>query len=410
MTEQPLIYEVALTIAPEAAPDCDAWLPEHVRAMLAIPGFDAADIHRLPDDAEGRARRLVRYRVRGMTELESYLHTHAPRMRAEGVARFGAKLAAARRVLAEPEALPAGAEPLASFTTPLCANCGARLTGRFCSACGQEDRTWLVSLGHLLHEFAGDLFNFDSRLWRSLWPLVARPGFLTVEYVAGRRMRYIPPVRLYLFVSLLFFALMATSAMLGSDGSRGMLAEERPVAASRQTKADSPVQLDIRLGEAEEGWLYDVTSRAGRRLEALGDDRAAWTVFLEQAIDNLPLMMFVLLPVYALFLKLLYLRSGRYYVEHLIFALHVHAFLFLAGACVIGWLLVLDLFGYEPAVPALLVAAFWLYLILYPWFAMRRVYGQGWFKTTLKYGLLGMAYCVTLMFGLVGVFIGTLAA
>jgi hypothetical protein len=99
-----------------------------------------------------------------------------------------------------------------------CANCNALLSGRYCSSCGQRADTQAHSLGHFLGEATELLTHADSRVWATLWPLLARPGFLTREYFSGRRARYLQPFRLYLIMSVLFFVL---SAVLGSGRSSG---------------------------------------------------------------------------------------------------------------------------------------------------------------------------------------------
>src|SRR5690606_2025869 len=90
------------------------------------------------------------------------------------------------------------------------------VAGRFCAHCGQEDRTFVLSLGELVYDFVGDTFNYDSRFFRTLWPLLFRPGVLTAEYLRGRRQLFLPPVRMYIFISLVFFftAALATDAAI----------------------------------------------------------------------------------------------------------------------------------------------------------------------------------------------------
>ncbi len=92
-----------------------------------------------------------------------------------------------------------------------CKNCGTRLAGRFCHTCGQQDRDLSLPFRTLLAEGFGELFAFDSRLLRTLKPLILRPGMLTTEFMLGRRARYVPPFRLYLFISILMFVMIGLS-------------------------------------------------------------------------------------------------------------------------------------------------------------------------------------------------------
>jgi len=88
---------------------------------------------------------------------------------------------------------------------PNCLNCGTELRGQYCGNCGQRARGRLISLWELLQDAFGDLFEIDSRLWRTLVPLLIRPGRLTLDYLEGRRARYMPPFRMYLVLSVVFF-------------------------------------------------------------------------------------------------------------------------------------------------------------------------------------------------------------
>src|SRR5215469_6728606 len=93
----------------------------------------------------------------------------------------------------------------ATGTTARCDNCGAAVTGRYCAACGQRLEPPLHTLWHFIAVTTEDLTHTDSRLWRTLGALLCRPGYLTREFLAGRRARYLPPVRLYLVISVVFF-------------------------------------------------------------------------------------------------------------------------------------------------------------------------------------------------------------
>src|SRR5580765_1962139 len=106
-----------------------------------------------------------------------------------------------------------------------CANCGTPLAGRYCSTCGQRADVHAHSVGHFLHEFAEALTHADSRVWATLVSLLQRPGFLTREYFAGRRARYLEPLRVYLFMSVLFLLL---SAWLGGEGSHLKVQVDQP--------------------------------------------------------------------------------------------------------------------------------------------------------------------------------------
>src|SRR5579883_640995 len=129
-------------------------------------------------------------------------------MRNTAAAESGSAMAAGLTAPSSPIAADASAAATAA-PHPRCANCGAAITDNYCGACGQRHVHALHSIGHFLRESAEDLTHADSRLWRTIVPLLIRPGFLTREFLAGRRVRYLPPVRLYLVLSVLFFLIAA---------------------------------------------------------------------------------------------------------------------------------------------------------------------------------------------------------
>ena len=219
-----VLYEVNLDADAAIAGPFDTWLRDHIADVLQFDGFLSAEI--LEDDTapEDRIRRIVQYRLRNQAALDAYLREHAPRMRAQGVEKFGERYTAERRVLAHREEFIRGA-----FSTENCLNCGEVLRGQHCSHCGQRAKVRVLSLGTLLRDLLGDITNFDSRIWRTLKPLAFSPGTLTVEYLRGRRTHYSPPFRMYLILSVAFFLLTTVSGgpgdvlnfEVGNDGSGG---------------------------------------------------------------------------------------------------------------------------------------------------------------------------------------------
>lgn len=444
----PVIYEVTLEVDPAVVVAFDTWLEGHLRRVLEREGFESGHVYKSDEPvADGWQRRVVQYRVRSAADLERYLEHDAPALRAEGLEKWGDRFRAARRVLSPSSELATPSASKGGDTVTECPNCGSLDIQKFCAVCGQDNRVSVVAFPRLFADFMTDLFNFDSRLFGSLWPLLARPGLMTKEYLAGRRARFIPPVRMYLFLSLFFFGVIAVlvpdEVKFDDDAERearqdvaAEVAAERaavpasaPAAAPTTAPADPSVppgqrkvaggtgwgiHVDdgterVELTDADSGWLKAAEDRATHNLQKLQDDPEYRGQLLRRGIGNLPLMMFLLLPIYALFLKLLYVRSGRYFVEHLIYSLHLHSFVFLTLGAMFAWFGILDAFGYAPAVHGLVVAGWWTYFVLYPWLAMKRVYGQGWIKTSLKYLILGFTYVVLLSFGLVFAVILTLS-
>lgn len=291
-----------------------------------------------------------------------------------------------------------------------CRNCGALLHGNYCSECGQPARLRALSFWRLLMELIEDIWDIDSKAWRSLWPLMFSPGRLTNEYIAGRRARYVAPLRLYLTASVLFFVVAAlTDNNLRVSWGDAEAERARIEAAGEEEMANVIIAqeggCDTILEDVEAEWLkrwrdqavtacHKVTADSGQSLE-------------RAAVDNIPIMMVIFIPVLALLMKLLYPLSGRYYVEHLIFYLHYHAFGFFMLTLLIFIYESGSLVGWSDTVWRIFSIVFSGYMAIYLFIAMRRVYAQGWFATSIKYFVLFMAYVVGLSLSLTGVVLYT---
>jgi hypothetical protein len=490
-----IIYEVNLEADAAIEAAFDTWLRDHIADMLQLPGFRAAEILGDRSAPSGRIRRTVQYRLADQASLDTYLAVHAPRMRARGAELFGDRYAADRRILAHREDFISGA-----VSTENCLNCGEVLTGQHCSHCGQRATVQVISLWGLIKDFLGDVFDWDSRIWRTLRPLAFRPGLLTQEFLRGRRAHYTPPFRMYLILSVVFF-LMASifdpgkdiAFNLGDGGasltidddqanpdptsarveSAGRLPVEAPPKKMRDPAEPRPPPLDVPAPDPEDAAAAQaersVDSARGKLIENIvrrlpEGERAAVRAELDRELaevspaqlaraqevladpcneenfridvgalekyeprlrlacnkivsdtqsfgralwENLPKMMFIFLPLIALVMAVLYLGSGRYYVEHLLFFLHYHAFFFLAGIMV----LLLDrlgaattgaVSGFFGSAEQLVIFALVFYVPIYLFLAMRRVYGQGRFWTATKFSTLVIAYLVCLVLTGVG--------
>ena len=293
----------------------------------------------------------------------------------------------------------------------VCRNCEAPLAGPFCAQCGQEARPRILPFPRFAAETLRDFSSLDTRLFRTLWALIRRPGFLTNEYVAGRRVRYMPPLRFYLLASFLFFFLV-TLIRLDFSGFQLLdpppeeLAEEQTTApadsaevmsAAERAAADSLAQQQA--ARRDSSITYDLAYRFGHRLGRAGKKASEnQTAFETSLLNRLPPLIFLMLPVFAFLLKTLYLNHRTYYAQHFIFALHLHAFAFL----VMLVLFLVDALGLSlqigtPESPRNLIGPiFLLVLNVYLFLAMRRVYRQGRGKTLLKQFLLMAAYLLVL--------------
>jgi Protein of unknown function (DUF3667) len=289
-----------------------------------------------------------------------------------------------------------------------CANCGASVSGEYCSTCGQRMEQSMHSLTFFLGEALEDLTHADSRLWRTLISLFARPGFLTVEFLRGRRARYLPPVRLYLVLSVAFFLLASLTPSVGvlvvstdNDGNRtSVKSESLNQALNGLSKPnETPEQRAERICASPDATDFltrylSLEQRQSMCRRVLFDSGASLSAAV---VHNVPRALFVFLPLIALVMKLLYRHPRRYYVEHLLFLLNNHSFVFLLfGLFLLARYLPLG------SVRAALFPLAMLYCLWYLYRAMRRVYGQSPLLTVVKYGALALTYVVSafMMLGL----------
>ncbi|MBS0327277.1 MAG: DUF3667 domain-containing protein [Proteobacteria bacterium] len=288
-----------------------------------------------------------------------------------------------------------------------CANCGAAAPGAYCPSCGQETRIELPTVRAFMRDAAGRYVALDGRTVRTLRDLMFRPGFLTREYLAGRRRRYIRPGRLFLVLSLAMFAVLrlgnhdpSIEMIRGDDvavpGSTASPQRQAPARRGFDINSD----LDIDLGAPRSGWLaplyrdidrYNALTQAEKRRQiSTGLFR-----FGQYAV-------IALLPVFALLLKFAYAgRARRYpgrphrYAAHLVFSAYVHAFMFALAmlyAVAPGWL----------RLPLFLWACF------YALVSMKKVYGGRWSGVIGRAALVSALHFAVLIVVLVGTLIAAI--
>jgi hypothetical protein len=326
---------------------------------------------------------------------------------------------------------------------PACANCGTALNGPFCSNCGQKASDFHRPFWWIAGEFLDAVFGYDSRTFRTIWLLFAEPGEFTRRYNAGQRASLLPPFRLFLIATVVFFvtlqltglAMVAfkTRTMAVSDlppeavesikkndeGARLTIENEGKIsvvtmelfvpahAATKEAAAQShqsvasvqqALAAESKAAKPDEaGWLKWIEAKAKRIGE--GYERAfADPLKLNGPLNTwLPRLMLVLVPIFALLLAVMHWWPRVFLVEHLIFSIHIHTVLFVALSLVALTAAIIGSSGF--------IWAVWVLLIIYLWMAMYRVYGRSWWLTTLKAGALIMVYSIVLMAGLATIFL-----
>jgi hypothetical protein len=286
-----------------------------------------------------------------------------------------------------------------------CLNCGAPLEGKFCAGCGQRDIPPYPSVRELASDAVSEFSGWDGRLWATVRALVQRPGLLTREFLAGRRASYISPVRLYLSASVLYFLIAANAPNLRLESGETLGLQIKATAGDSVTTATS--SRARRIGNLASGSLESGEAATPEEREAALRDIAAapplMRPFLRRAIldpggfrrglvETMPKMLFVLLPLFAGIVAIFF--RGRKYPEHLYFAIHLHAFVFLA-------LSVIALIRFT-GIPLLAAAAGiigLLWILVYATLAFHRVYGDSIGRTVLKELGIAAIYSVVAFIG-----------
>jgi len=321
-----------------------------------------------------------------------------------------------------------------------CPNCGHRYAGNYCTNCGQSTRELNRPFGEMFKDLMDTLFEFDTRFVRSIKPLLLKPGFLPAEYMAGRRATYYPPFKLFIFISIILFALLEISST--DMISAGILNVNTPSQDSSRVdtlnyvsivpdSSTAPKVIDtvvVRVGDdivyykhILEGDTTDTRGEIIQSLKAVSDTlppekwlrkklvngmatllenpEYSWNVFLKRVSQSL----FLLLPIFALLLKLFYIRSRRFYIQHFIFSIYFHCFAFF----VILFVLLVSMFfeGIVQTIAGFLILLIPIYLIT----GMKRFYRQSIIRTFVKFMLLSGVYTVVLLFGMFGIIVLTLA-
>ncbi|MFL5594368.1 MAG: DUF3667 domain-containing protein [Gemmatimonadaceae bacterium] len=301
-----------------------------------------------------------------------------------------------------PQGDPARSSPPAiEISSDACNNCGAPLAGPFCSLCGQRDIPPYPSLRELVVDAVSEFSGWDGRLASTLRALVQRPGMLTCEFLAGRRARYISPIRLYLTASVLYFLLAASAPDVRLESGKTTLAGLRLGGSVGTTGVSTsrPERVANTTTKALENQQALTTAERDSALADIAKAPAIMQPVLRRAVEDpgglrrriletMPRMLFALLPIFAAILALFY--WGRKYPEHLYFAIHLHAFIFLA----LGVTTALK-FTQSPLLVIAAGVLAWVWIPVYATLAFRRVYGGGLGRTLMKEAAIGVIYGLT---------------
>jgi hypothetical protein len=328
---------------------------------------------------------------------------------------------------------------------PACANCGTALSGPYCSNCGQKASDTHRPFWWILGEFLDSVFGYDSRTFRTLWLLFAEPGEFTRRYNAGQRASLLPPFRLFVIATLVFFVtLQVTGLAMVAFKTRTVSLDSLPPEAVEAIKKESNAKIAFKdkdgakttimtmelfvpassvervaLTAGEKSGMAEVDKAIKVDFDGATEDDKGWLRWLESKTKRvgegyvraradpitlngplnvwLPRLMLVLVPIFALLLAVMHWRPRVYLFEHLVFSIHIHTVVFVVLSLVAATAAIL---GHSE-----FLWAVWLILAIYLWMAMYRVYARNWWLTSLKFMALLMVYSVVLMAGLGTIFV-----
>lgn len=345
-----------------------------------------------------------------------------------------------------------------------CENCGAELQGHWCAQCGQPAIEYRRSFRYVVADLLNEFLNWDSKFFTTIALLILKPWRLTNEFLAGKRVRYVNPLRLYLLASILFFfAVNYGTKGINFDPSK-LDAKDRAELESDLKDADLPPEArkkleellresspspapsslaneasprpaptapsDVASPQSEESThgqkkygkigerpfvVFDENKSStpferwieARAKEKMGEKGTKMGLFISTLFSNLPYMMLCCIPLFALVLKVLYIRRRLFYIDHLIYALHIHTF-FYAGIMLIV-LVTIGLTRFAPsAIAGWLIALLWIAFVTQIFLSIRYVYRQGWFFSIFKFFFGGFVYLMVLLAALAITFFATL--
>jgi len=324
-----------------------------------------------------------------------------------------------------------------------CLNCYEELTleDNYCPFCGQENHDQKVPVFVFLNDFVGNFLSFDSSLIKTLPAFLFKPGKLTIEFNEGKRKKYLHPIRLYLVFSLFYFFVI--SLVIPTNFLDRIMASDLSSVINDMDDSEVEDKLDS-LSEEDKRTVDSIFQKASftalrppkntenidqnswKKIKAMAMDddltneefsqalnKTSWdfdvfnistekkrrfiansNLYINNSARNLPLMMFLLLPFFALILHLLYIRHSKFFVEHLIHSLNLHSFAYLIYGIAIVVL------HYEIGDSWTVIWVSFLIVTVYAFLSIKRIHKGGWFKTIFKFTVLGFVYLNILSMGL----------
>lgn len=276
-----------------------------------------------------------------------------------------------------------------------CKNCGTQYTGNYCPECGQSSKSFDKPFRFLIADFAGNIFAFDTRLWSTIKAVLIHPGQMTMDLMNGKRARYVPPFRLYVFVSFIFFLLINFTVSNVRDGQEPVLQQEIVEGYSNDTTGLS--ELPIEENKKQEIIFSDKKVTFAHVVDH-------FEMYFSRFLQWFSYSLFLLMPFYAFLLWVFFRKTYKYYLGHLILALNQHVFTFIL-------LTVIVLIGQILPFKTMYPEAYMLWLLpIYYVLGIRKMYQRKWSTTIMRFSVVLILYLTSTLSMVLGLMVYTLYA
>ncbi len=276
----------------------------------------------------------------------------------------------------------------------ICKNCSEKFHGNYCPECGQSIKEFERPFQFLIIDFMGNMFAFDTRFWKTFIAILFKPGTLTLDYVKGHRVKYMPPFRFYVFISFIFFLLLS---YYSSQHTIINIENKNDVTILGNNEVSDPLNIPDTLKTDEE--ILSESNIKDSEVSKIALLSRHPEIFFDRLLTNLSWAMFLLMPLYGFLLWLFYRKAQNYYITHFIMAINQHAFIFVVLFVILLLAVILPDFSYS----------FRDYLILlipvYLTIGHKILYQQKTWKTILKITVIGLVYSVVVFAVAVGLIV-----
>lgn len=279
---------------------------------------------------------------------------------------------------------------------PECLNCNHPIDDQtnFCPNCGQKALPDHLTFKYFFHEFINNIFSFDSRFLITIKYLILKPSFLSKEFINGRRIGYINPIQLFMFASFLYFLVNSfmflkedsgnTDLVRFQDNDKNILGDSLEI---QQVDSLFIIQNSDGIDTINNSYVGEFLKK-GQEFNAMDKEEQN-----EKMSRNISYAVFLLTPLFALYIGWFFKRKKRHYLENIVFSLHFHAFYYIAGVL----FLFLDKLLPEDTETLILLVLVIVYLLI----AVKKFYNFSWVSSIFRFIALLLLYGLTVSFFLI---------